>query len=275
MKKVLGSRTVHCEVRKGTEKQAADYCKEDGLFYEWGTMNEKGHGTRTDVAAFRELVFSGQTDIQLMEADFNAYNRFQRSIDRFRSLKKPVRKEDLQVFLYIGKPGTGKTKKFEELYGEEGYAFPIGKDLWSDGYQGQVAVCVDDFCGGMQLKDVLRFLDRYPIQIPRKGGFNWWSPDVIVLTTNVHPKDWYNYSTRTDSAQALRRRIHNVFNFDKLDEFGEPKEEKIEDFWPLFGDVIEAPIFAVVHAQAHQYDAFDYNVNEHLPNCTCNQCKRK
>jgi len=42
-----------------------------------------------------------------------------------------------------------------------------------------------------------------------------------------------------------------------------------------FKKIVEAPIFAVVHAQAHGYDAFDYNVNEHLPNCTCNQCKRK
>lgn len=150
-----------------------------------------------------------------MEADFNAFNRFSKTVDRYRSYTAPVRTSDLAVHLFYGKPGTGKTRMAYELMPDL-YAFPIGQQLWSDGYAGQPRVLIDDFNGQMRLVDTLRFLDRYPIQIPRKGGFNWWCPTHIVITTNVHPARWYDYSgaKKENQEAALRRRIHNIWNFD-------------------------------------------------------------
>lgn len=175
-----------------------------------------------------------------MEQDFGAYARFNKAVDRYRSAVAPKRVNNLQVHLFYGKPGTGKTRMAYELMPEL-YAFPIGANLWSDGYFGQPEVLIDDFNGQMRLVDLLRFLDRYPILIPRKGGFNWYCPDWIVLTTNVHPSRWYDYSgaKKENQEAALRRRIHHVWDFDDAN-YGELENQPhhitgdaIFDWWQI------------------------------------------
>lgn len=216
------------------------YCKKDGDYFEVGQL-AKGPGSRTDVAAFQKLVKEGKSDLELMEVDFNAYNRFSKTVDRYRLYNPPVRREELNVHLFFGSPGVGKTRMAYELMPNL-YAFPIGQQLWSDGYAGQTEVLVDDFSGQMRLVDTLRFLDRYPIQIPKKGGFNWWCPNYIVITTNIHPSKWYKYEDRMEQEAALRRRIHHVWDFDDAN-YG-PLENQplhlegdaIKQWWKIIGD---------------------------------------
>jgi len=174
-----------------------------------------------------------------MEIDFNKYARFQRTVDRYRTyVPPPKRTINLEVHLLVGRPGTGKTESCYDMFPNL-YAFPIGKDLWSDGYMGQPVVLVDDFSGNMPLKDVLRFLDRYPIQIPKKHGFNWWLPEKILITTNIHPNRWYVWTDRPEFEAALRRRIHFVWDFNNkvpsedAGPYGTAVEIKMEEYWPL------------------------------------------
>jgi len=231
IKKWPGWERVSFRTRRGTSKEASDYCKKDGLFYEFGELSNGGRpGSRTDLAEFKQAIVDGKTDLELIDLDMNTFNRYMKTVDRYRSMIPPKRTEELKVALFVGKPGTGKTREAYNQFPDI-YAFPIGKDLWSDGYRGQKEVLIDDFSGGMRLVDLLRFLDRYPIQIPKKGGFNWWCPTSIIITTNVHPRDWYSYKERTDSALALRRRIHIIFDFDNLDESGQVGQIQTEDYW--------------------------------------------
>lgn len=183
------------------------------------------------------MVASGKNDLELMEADFSAFNRFIKSVDRYRTYVPPKRTTDLKVALFVGLPGTGKTRRAYELFPAI-YATPIGPTLWLDGYLGQSDVLIDDFSGQMRLVDLLRFLDRYPIQVPKKGSFCWWCPTNIIITTNSHPKNWYKYEDRTDSAKALKRRIHAVFDFDNKVtipgvNFGDPTMLDINDYWHI------------------------------------------
>lgn len=216
--------------RKGTQDQAIDYCKEDGDWVEFGIR--KKDSERTDLYAFRDAILAGQTDLQLADSNLGAFTRYPRLVDRLRAATPLTRTEDLHVAIYVGRPGTGKTKAAYAICPTL-YAFPIGKDLWSDGYNGEKTVLLDDFSGGMRLVDALRFLDRYPILIPKKGSFNWWCPNLIIITTNVHPSQWYDYTQRNDSAAALRRRIHAVFDFDNLDDVGDPTQLDVATYWYL------------------------------------------
>lgn len=233
VKRIPGIARAHFEPRRGSEAEASDYCKKEGDFEEFG-IRALCKGSRTDVLAFAALVKSGRTDLELMEEDFNAFNRFYKTVDRYRSYIPPKRTEELKVALFVGKTGTGKTRKAYDLFPDL-YAFPIGKDLWSDGYMGQKNVLVDDFSGQMRLVDLLRFLDRYPIQIPKKGGFNWWCPSFIIITTNFHPRDWFKWDGREEHQAALKRRFTTVFDFDNLDitEGNDPTQLELDDYWVI------------------------------------------
>lgn len=191
-----------------------------------------GEGSRTDVQEFYDKLKSGMNDLELMEQDFNSYARFQKAVDRYRTLKPIQRIDHLEVHLFIGEPGTGKTRRAYDLCPTI-YSFPIGPTLWADGYMGQPVVLVDDFSGQLRLVDTLRFLDRYPIQIPRKGGFSWWCPSRIIITSNIHPAKWYKWEDRQNQEYALQRRIHKIWDFDNIDEDGDPAELDKDSYWPV------------------------------------------
>jgi len=81
---------------------------------------------------------------------------------------------------------------------------------------GKKFVIIEDFKSNLGLKDLLNLLDVYPIEVPIKGGFTWWLPDIIVVTTNRSPHDWYAYNDRDDEKEAVFRRFTGgAYRFDK------------------------------------------------------------
>lgn len=227
VKKLVGLARAHFEPRRGTQLQAIKYCQKDGSFFEYGEkkLDSTTNLKQDRLKVLKKLADEGSSPADLFNADPVIYCQCYKAIERLASFNTVVRIRDLEVHLYHGKPGTGKTRQAYERYPKI-YAFPIGKVLWADGYYGQKEVLLDDFSGNMRLVDTLRFLDRYPIQIPIKGGFVQWCPDLIIITTNVHPKLWYDYSKRTDSEKALKRRITKVIDFDN-----EKEEISLDIYW--------------------------------------------
>jgi len=108
---------------------------------------------------------------------------------------------------------------------------PISKGFWfTPAMCGKKYVIIDDFKSNVTLSNFLNILDQYPVEVEIKGGFDWWLPDVIVITTNRSPWDWYNYNDRDDERQAVFRRITGAYRFDKsLDLQPHPKEIDIWD----------------------------------------------
>ncbi len=193
----------------------AKYCqKEDTRIDGPWSLNTGGkqQGKRNDMDAVTEMIREGKTNREIAEDYPGQMVRYQQHFDRFRALYPPVRENELQVTLFIGPPGTGKTRKAYDLYPNI-YALPVGKDLWFNAYQGQREVLIDDFSGNVGLTQLLQILDRYPVQVPTKGGFVWWCPDIIIITSNTEIDGWYKYGDRVDSLCALKRRIHNVERF--------------------------------------------------------------
>jgi len=268
VKKMFRIPSAHVEIRQGSRAEAREYCMkaetrvppsvitygngQTALVsygpFEYGKWTGQGH--RSDLDIMGRMAGEGRRDREIFEAAPGSYMRYYKGVDRVRLLDvidEPERVNPLFVFLFIGKPDTGKTHAVYSYAKEKGkklWPVPIqsggSKSMWFDGYRGQPYVLLDDFAGEMKLTQLLRLLDKYPVSVEVKGGHVWWCPDAIFITTNVHPKDWYDYSQRTDSMQALKRRFTAVVDFNNKDVDGNPKGMNMGDFWSSF-DAIMPP----------------------------------
>lgn len=190
--------------------------------------SDKGQGRRTDLEAVATMVRDGCTDEEIFTAHPGTTLQYLTQIQKVRLIFKPTRDTDLKVVLLYGPPGTGKTRFFWDKF-PDGWSVPVGKDLWFSGYQGQKNVLIDDFAGNIGLTQLLQILDRYPVQLPTKGSHVWWCPDNIVITTNCHPCNWYDYKERASSYEALERRITAVFKLTEED--ANPPETPVHNFF--------------------------------------------
>lgn len=229
----------HWEKRRGRREQAREYCCKEATRvagpWEHGTWSNAAQGKRSDLEDVADSIKTGKNQLEIFEEYPAATIRYYSNIEKCRNLYKPVRQNDLQVGLLFGKPGTGKTRAFWESY-PQGWSLPVSKNMWFSTYQGQRHVLLDDFAGNVGLTQLLQILDRYPVLLDTKGSHTWWCPDIIIITSNIHPFDWYDYSSRTDSYAALKRRVHKVviYNDDGSNEEVD-KEEFFENSKPAVG----------------------------------------
>jgi len=201
--------------RRGTPKQAWDYATKQSTRvagpYTFGEPTQAEGGAQKTTELFVRAAKEGKSDWELLEEYPTTFARCYKVIDRIRGISRPTRDHPLEVFLFYGPPGTGKTQfAYDQgrLAGYDPYELPIGKDFWvSPKIHQQKWIIIDEFKSNLQLKDLLKLLDQRPIEVPMKGGFQWWCPDVIVITTNKSPWDWYQYNSRDYEREALFRRI--------------------------------------------------------------------
>lgn len=125
----------------------------------------------------------------------------------------PPRKEKTWCSVYVGPPGVGKTRAVAQNIGEAAsYWKPRGP--WWDGYSGQKYVVLDDFYGWIPFSELLRVLDRYPLRVPIKGAFVEFTSEVIYITSNKDPEEWYDKENIHGTLEALFRRINEMWTWD-------------------------------------------------------------
>ncbi len=204
VKVIVGDR-AHVEAARGTNQQAADYCKKDGAYREHGTC-PKGQGSRSDLEAVYALVKTGTPTKQIAEIHPGTTIRYFNGIKRLQQLFRPKRDKPPQIHVFWGETGTGKTRRVWEFANLDEFWVHPG-DRWFDGYDGQSSVLFDDFDGSwFKLSYLLRLLDRYTMPVPVKGAFAWWTPEHIYITSNVQPKEWYRQGNEAH-VRALKRRL--------------------------------------------------------------------
>lgn len=258
LKKIMPARG-HYSARLGTQQQAIDYCRKgEQSKKEWdelktkgpnfgknakvielgvkqtqagSTLSEKDNLVQERLISMREKIKNGITEKDLYDEEPLMCARFPKYVSKCLSWRKPAIRDNLKVELHVGPTLSGKTHqafaRFPNLYN-----MPVksGNTLWFPGYAGEQVVLLDDFKGGFTLDQFLRLTDKYPIQVEDKGGFNWFSPSLIIITSNFEEIHWYDYVKRQEHYLALKRRITLRFKWNnrvsvECDDSWEPKPQ--------------------------------------------------
>lgn len=224
VKKLLHHDT-HWEPCKGTPEENKTYCtklstrKPGTEPVEFGEMNSRGQ--RTDLDDFKHAVMTeGKREHELVEDFMSVLARYPRLYSRLTLMTRPVRNPDKKVILMYGRTGSGKTKHVWDKHevSLEFWDTPIcNGSLWFDSYDKHKTAVLEEFGGRtshITLKILLRLLDIYPCKVPTKGGFVWWCPDKVYITTDQKPCMWYDYNERTHDYDQLMRRITSAHCWD-------------------------------------------------------------
>jgi len=200
----------HLEVVRNIP-QAIAYCQKDesriGGPYNFGLA--PAQGARSDLAAVKESLDAGRTNVQLWDDHFSQMSRYHKSFEVYKRVKATKRDWAMEIIIYIGPSGTGKTRAVRETYPDAYWKAP-GK--WWDNYQGENDVVIDEMYGHQfAYTDLLRLLDRYPYSVECKGATMEFVSHRIILTSNQEPEDWYDAEKTHRMSweeSPLYRRLH-------------------------------------------------------------------
>lgn len=230
MKKFLP--TAHWEQARDWNRLVA-YCKKEESRvagpWEWGSP-PSGQGSRTDLKLASAMIQSGSTMKTIAQQMPEVIVKYHKGLLYLKSLQEQSKYKPKKVGLFYGMTGSGKTLTAHEELDDLYTVFDI-KTPWFDGYQGESSVLMDE-CGiGMMNYNYLkRILDGYRMDVPIKGGSVAWTPDTIILTSNIPLEEWYPFIPKED-LWALERRIRK-FEF--------PKDKQLAVAW-LRGTLIQEP----------------------------------
>ena len=224
--KLLNNNRIHLEAAKGSPQQNRTYCSKDGEFTEYGSIPVQGR--RTDLTEIQGLLDSGVSEVRLAQEYFSRWCQYRRSFTAYRELRQRVERHwKTNVVWIYGPTGTGKTfravRESRELSQAEPWIAFDNSGTWFDGYSGQKCVIFDDFRGECPLAFLLRLLDRYPMQVPIKGGSVNWQPRIVFITSNVSPRDAYS-NGGVELLLPLYRRIETLeyqYERDRVDDHTE------------------------------------------------------
>jgi hypothetical protein len=220
----IGIDRIHLEKRRGSQRQAIDYCKktETGVastFVEYGV--KASQGKRSDLDRFQEMVIEGASEAEVADEVFGAWARYPNLYSRYKRLRNGSQKsrQPPAVFVFWGQTGTGKSRRVarecEEL--ETVWVSAGTSTCWYEGVTEKTEVLVfDDFYGWETIHNVLRICDRYPHTLRIPGGAVQ-CPDLkrIYFTSNSDINEWWpnTFERHPEKVRAFRRRVKEIVYF--------------------------------------------------------------
>lgn len=151
----------------------------------------------------------------LSEIPADIYIRYYNSLRRIAADNlKPIG-IDKSVFVLWGPTATGKSHRawaaFPNAYSKD------PRTKWWSGYRGEETVIIDEFRGGIDIAHMLRWFDKYPVQVETKGGAVALQCKMIILTSNLPVSSWYP-ECDSMTLTALYRRVKEITVLDQNQE---------------------------------------------------------
>lgn len=184
--------TCHLEAANGSLEKNITYCTKEATRLD-GTSpvqrgNPKEQGRRTDLESLAQrVVKEGKVSEELVRENPGHYVRYFRGFQALSNkINKPKDRRKPKVYFLWGSPGCGKSRLAHHLH-PEAYSAVDMKENWFDGYDQEHDIIFDDFEGNIPLRNMLKLLDYYRLQLPVKGGFAPIAANVFVFTSNIEP----------------------------------------------------------------------------------------
>lgn len=185
-----------------------NYCTKGTIIIDTDNTNQ---GKRSDVLNAIEHMKTGGIKQVARETPLE-YLKFHRGLlSIIEDLYLPI-EIDTRVIVYWGKSGSGKSRAAWD-YDPNLYNVPepINGSVWFNGYSDQKTILLDDFYGWLKYHTLLQYTDRYPFQVPTKGGFVHRKWNTVIITSNEPPDKWY----QRHEIDALSRRIYSITHFER------------------------------------------------------------
>lgn len=219
----------HFEMAKGTASQNRDYVLKQGkwekdkkaetsvpdTFEEWGEMPVERQGSRNDLADVYSMIKDGLTNFEIIEQMPDVMFQLDK-LEIVRQTIKDAQFSDIWRNLYVeyvyGKTGTGKTRTIMEKHGYKNVYRVTDYKHPFDGYMGQDVILFEEFRSSLQLGDMLKYLDGYPVVLPCRYANKQACFTQVYICTNIPLVKQYPEIQRENSEDfnAFLRRIHKV-----------------------------------------------------------------
>lgn len=219
--------SAHIDFCRGTCKENRDYVRKEGkyadslkaetnlrdTFEESGDMPNEQQGKRNDLSKLYDCIKAGLSNFEILEEN----PEYMLQLDKIDKCRQIIKAESfkntfrhLDVYYYFGESDAGKTRYVMEKYGYENvfrvtnYKYPF------DDYQGQDIIVFEEFRSSLPIKDMLNYLDGYPINLPSRYNNKVACYTKVYLITNISLQMQYTNIQLEESETwaAFKRRIN-------------------------------------------------------------------
>ena len=215
IEKLLGSKKFHAEKARNP-KSSWEYCmkEESRVLGPWHNKiwQEDQQGKRTDLEELAEIVTKGGSNKAAKERP-DLFIKYHGGI---KALDSAINKDDEEsrvknVYFFYGKTGSGKTHDALQMENPR----RVEKQGCFYNYKSCDTVIFDE-AEGFEWKrgDILKLTDRYPIELPIKGGWVNFNPKTVIFISNDHPSCWLPLCD-----DALKRRVTEVRHYTAIGKY--------------------------------------------------------
>lgn len=220
---------AHIEIARGSHRENREYLLKDGKWKEDakhetsvpGTFEESGelpperNARQKQSEAIFTMIVEGADNAEILREHPSAMNRLNHiEATRQTLLEEQFRKEfrELRVEYIWGETGVGKTRSVMEKYGYENVYRVTNYQHPFDGYRGQDVILFDEFRSSLQIADMLKYLDGYPVMLPCRYADRVACFTKVYLISNVPMEKQYPNIQREEPEtwKAFLRRFNSI-----------------------------------------------------------------